>query len=112
MFSRYTVIPSKNNDNFAFSFPVFILLTSFCFLIVWASTSRTVLITMVLVEIFTLLLTVREMLLGTDFAERQLSVSLSESFFYCVLSVRFQCYASFHKKNLEVFLLSLCSGTI
>lgn len=64
MFSRYTVISSKNNDNFAFSFPVFILLTSLCFLTVWASTSRTVLIMMVLVEIFTLLLTLQEMLLG------------------------------------------------
>lgn len=68
---------------------------------------------MVLVEIFILLLTLREMLaVFIDFTEMQLPASLSESFFY-YLSVRFHtelCWL--HKKNLEVFLLSLCSGTI
>lgn len=46
---------------------------------------------MVLVEIFILLLTPWEMLLVTDFAERQLSASLSESFVVFSLSGFTQC---------------------
>lgn len=107
MFSRFTVISSKNNDNFAFFFSFF---QTSCFFLLHNYISQHLQNNVnndgVSENLYFAPDSMGMLSAFTGFAVKQLLASLSEPVFHCVFFIRFHtalCWL--HKKHLEVFLL-------